>query len=180
AQARGADRAARFGAAGQHGGLADRLDQLLADAPRVGGFHPAAEPDAGGRDDDVKRVLQAAPRRLAQLAVVGERHDLDGGGGDYLRAAAFERGGELLPASRGRDANREPGQRLDRHLTVTSVSVGTCTSTCPSRCRTGKTGTRAVPPSRHAPVRRSKTCLCSGEATVGMSSLVPTMPRDST
>src|SRR6185437_7449732 len=136
------------------------------------GLHPAAEPDAGGSDDHVQGIAQAALGRRAQLAVVGEGNDPDGGRRDHPRAPAFEGGGELLPAPGGRDADRVAGQRLGTHPAFTS--------TRPSRRRTGKTGTDLPSSSRQAPVRRSKTCLCSGDATVGMPPLVPTMPREST
>ena len=54
------------------------------------------------------------------------------------------------------------------------------TSTTPARTRTGwvRSATGSLPwGSRQAPVARSKTCLYMGEATVGRSPRLPTMPR---
>ena len=139
AQAGGADRTACLGPAGQHRGLVDGRGQLLRQAPGVGGLHPAAEPDAGGGDDDVERPSQAALRGGQQFAVVGQRHDPDRGPGDHLGAPALQRGAELLPAAGGGDAHRVPGQRPDLSLTGSAPGFAAhpaATSTMPSRTRT--------------------------------------------
>jgi hypothetical protein len=114
-QASGANGAACLRPAGQHGSVPDGLDELLANAPRIGGLDPAAKPDARGRDDDVQRRFQATSCRIAQIAVVGERHDPDRGRGDHSRAPAFQRDSELFPAPGGRDADRVAGERLNTH-----------------------------------------------------------------
>lgn len=54
------------------------------------------------------------------------------------------------------------------------------TTTLRSMTSTGQTRTECVGSSRHRPVRRSKRCLWSGEATTGTSPTEPTSPRAST
>ena len=91
AQPRRADRSARLRSAGQHGRLADGRAQVVGEPPGVGCFHPSAEADSRGRDDDVERRREACAGGGKQFGVVGERHDLDRGRIDDGGAAPGQR-----------------------------------------------------------------------------------------
>jgi hypothetical protein len=54
-QAGGANRAGRLRPAREERGAAKRVAQLLCHAPALGGLHPAAKADAGGRHNRVRR-----------------------------------------------------------------------------------------------------------------------------
>jgi hypothetical protein len=125
-QARGARRAPRFGAPSNQVRPGDDLPQSVAQSPAFGRFEPAAHADAGIGDDDVGRVHQAAPGRLAQVDVVGQRHDAQGRCDHDSGASAFQQCGQFVAPPVGGNAHREAGQ----------FGHGAPISTMPSRTRT--------------------------------------------
>ena len=74
--------------------------------PAVGGLDPAAEADGGGGDDDVGRVVDQLLGGGEQFAVVGERHDPQGGRVQDGGAAPLEQRAEFVGAAGGGDARR--------------------------------------------------------------------------
>ena len=84
--------------------------QLIPEPPAVRGLDPAPEPDRGRGDDDVRRLLDDLLRRGQQLAVVGERHDPQGGGVQDGGTASLQQHPELIGPARGRHTHGETRQ----------------------------------------------------------------------
>lgn len=106
-EAGGADGALHLGAARQEFDPAQGGEEPVADAPAVGRLDPAPEADRGGGDDHVGRLVDQLLRRGEQFAVVGERHDPQGGGVHHGGAPAPQQGAQLLRPARGGDTDRE-------------------------------------------------------------------------
>ena len=84
--------------------------QHVADPPTLGGLEPAAEADAGGRHHDVRRSPEAQLGGGVQGVVVEQRHDRDGRRADHAGAAPAQQHLQLIAATLGGHADREPGQ----------------------------------------------------------------------
>ena len=97
---------------------AKRGAQRLAEAPAVGGLHPAAEADAGRGDDHVGRRREARARGRQQLLVVAGGHDPDGGRLDDPGPPALQQAAELLAAPGGRHRHGAAGQRQLFHAVL--------------------------------------------------------------
>ena len=79
--------------------LLSARDQVGGQSPAVGGGDPAAQPDAGGRDDDVGWRGDQRLGVVVQFVVVGQRHHLDRGGAGHGRAASAQQRAQLVGAS---------------------------------------------------------------------------------
>ncbi|CAM5734099.1 hypothetical protein SALBM311S_05218 [Streptomyces alboniger] len=100
-QAGGTYRALDLGAARQELDSPQPGQQVLSEAPAVGGLDPAAEADRGGGDHDVRRLVDDLLGRREQLAVVGELHDAQGGGMHDGGSAPLEQCAQLVGPARG-------------------------------------------------------------------------------
>ncbi len=98
-QAGGPDSALHLGPPREEFGGAQRLQEGVADAPAVGGLDPAAEPDRGGGERHVRRVVDQVLGCGEEFAVVRERHDPQRRGVQDGGSAAAEEGAQLLGAA---------------------------------------------------------------------------------
>ena len=85
-----------FGPRASSSTVAQPVQQRLAEAPAVGGLDPAAEADRGGGDDDVGGLVDQFLGGGEEFAVVGERHDPQGGRVQDGGAAPLQQGAELV------------------------------------------------------------------------------------
>ena len=144
----------------------------------VGRVDPAAEPDAGRDHHDVRRgSARHLFGRPQQLGVVGAAARSIAG----AETTAAPRRSSARPAPRGGARPSRPtvkpasGRHLGRHAASPSSHVDHAVADPDRVDPQADVGVVEA-----APVRRSKTCLYIGEATVGMSPRLPTMPRAST
>ncbi len=100
--------ALHLGATRQQFDPAQPTEQGLAEPPPVGGLDPAAEADRGGGDHDVGRLVDQLLGGGEEFAVVGERHDAQGGRVLDDGAASLEQSPEFVGPTRGRHTHGEP------------------------------------------------------------------------
>jgi hypothetical protein len=100
--------ALHLGAAREQFDPAQPTEQGLAEPPPVGGLDPAAEADRGGGDHDVGRLVDQLLGGGEEFAVVGERHDAQGGRVLDDGAASLEQSPEFVGPTRGRHTHGEP------------------------------------------------------------------------
>lgn len=154
------------------------------DTPEAEGIRPSGDPQigfgvprGGVHEPGVGQVclldVAGQPRDESPLEHRGEVGDQLGGGDDDYRPVFYEAAGASRRDSPAADDEYPAAEQFDadhRGHAATSASGRRATCTTPSTTFVGQAfkfcGSRPIA-SRHSPVRRSKTCLCMGDATVG-------------
>ena len=176
-EASGLERTASLGTPRDQARLAEGRDEVFAEPRRLGRIQPAAETDARRHDHDVDGFGDQGASVLEQYFFIDMGFNAESRRNADLGPPAFERVGQILGPPLGGDEDPGSGKYGDQRAHTRATSGIGHISTTSSTTLVRHVSSRTAGSSILSPVRKSKTCLCMGEATVGTPPRVPTRPR---